>query len=115
MKSCHICDATITTAELYELILRACVSRFTAHKIWEETRPVKVNLLPQINVEEKDVSLQDKVKQILAERGNGINVETVFGCKAGVKENTISFVFACPEGCKNGGGQFRTHGFIKKG
>lgn len=115
VKSCHDCDVVITTTELYELILRACVSRFTAHKVWEETQPVKVTQLPQINSEEIDMSLQDKVKQIFAKTGNEKTVETVFGCNPTVKDNAISFVFACPEGCKNGGGQFRTKGFVKKG
>ena len=115
VNSRHDCDVAITTAELYELILRACVSRFTAHKVWEETQPVNVKLLPQIDSEEKDVSLQDKVKRILAKNGNGKTVETVFGCNPVFNDNAVNFVFACPEGCKNGGGQFRTKGFIKKG
>ena len=107
----HICDAVLTTTELFQWMLRACVSRFTLRQIWEKAEPAAAQTLKVL--EEKNTvmdlktSLESMLGQSVTKAGNITEGKKLLG------GSKIYLISACPDGCINGGGQFRTQGYIK--
>lgn len=102
-------DAAITARELFALLRRACVSSFTAEKVWEEMDPESPDVLPGFEnlgdgasptwssaVEEESA---DQVLPIL-------HVSGLKNAAAALAKSSVTFlhVMACPGGCQNGGG-----------
>lgn len=97
LKAAHECDFAMTEIELYDHILRACVSRHTMRQVWEDA-------LEEAFDESVAASpLRDKLSPVL----DGIKTLSVSGT-AEIKKVAEDFVFAdflaCPGGCLNGGG-----------
>lgn len=80
-KRSHACDAVLTTAELFQWIQRACVSRFTTLDVWR--------------------------------RAGGKAPYRLFTGQAPAIGGDVDVVYACPGGCRNGGGQFRAQAYQK--
>jgi iron only hydrogenase large subunit-like protein len=95
-------DACLTTCELTAMFQKACVSRFTANEMWRNLEsgsfddfPVKRSSEHAAGKEKKYVYGLQNVAKTLSDIQNG-------KIRAGEAE-----LFACPGGCKYGGGQPR--------
>lgn len=110
-KKKHACDAVLTTTELFQWMLRACISKFTLHQIWNNTKPEKA----QVPKDLEELKGQMNLKTILE---GLINQPVVMleGLPHGDKileKHSVYMVSCCIGGCVKGGGQFRTQDFIK--
>lgn len=106
----HVCDAVLTTTELYQWMLRICVSRFTLRQVWNTTTHKDAKLIKSLEGRQ-NTDLRTGLENLL-----GLSVGKVEGVAQGKKlleGSGVYIVSACPGGCANGGGQFRTHGFLK--
>ena len=107
----HTCDAVLTTTELFQWMLRACVSRFTLRKIWDSAKPEDAQVLKALEGLPNHTDIKIDLESLL---GQAISkVERFTDWKTPPKEPGIYILSACPGGCINGGGQFRTQGFTK--
>ncbi len=98
LKAEHRCGMAMTEIELYDFILRACVSRYTMRQVWdcapEEAFDESVSASP----------LRDELSPAL----DTYDTVTVSGASEIIKKAAEDFVFAdflaCPGGCRHGGG-----------
>lgn len=117
IKQKHTCDAVLTTTELFQWIQRACVSKYTALEVWKNTEPMNAEKLE--GTEAVYTSYTNGLQMLLRERlGREVTVTHVDSIPACEKLNAeahtdVIWLTACPGGCKNGGGQFRTQGYRK--
>lgn len=97
LKAKHECDLAMTEIELYEHILRSCVSRYTMRQVWEDAveEPFDVSVLSNHLLDELSPAL-DGYKCITVTGAAGIN-------KAAEDYDFADFL-ACPGGCAAGGG-----------
>ena len=108
----HVCDAVLTTTELYQWMLRICVSRFTLRQVWSTAKPRDAKILNGLAARKENTDLRSSLENLL-----GQTIRKAEGIAEGKKLLEGSGVFiasACPGGCMNGGGQFRTQGFLKE-
>ncbi|MBE7018213.1 MAG: 2Fe-2S iron-sulfur cluster binding domain-containing protein [Ruminococcaceae bacterium] len=100
LKAKHECSFTMTEIELYDHILRSCVSRYTMRQVWENA--VEETFDPSV----PSSDLCDE----LAPAINGCKTLSVKGAadikKAG-KEFDFADLLACPGGCACGGGYIK--------
>ena len=116
-KNEHVCDAVLTTTELYQWIMRACVSRFTMLDVWEKTEPVVAARLAEPVCDGETSDFLECVEKVLREKYQiSLSLEEADGFLAldeSRANHAVTFVHACPGGCVNGGGQFRVQGYQK--
>ncbi|MGM9602077.1 MAG: [Fe-Fe] hydrogenase large subunit C-terminal domain-containing protein [Faecousia sp.] len=99
-------DVSLTTRELFYLIQRACVSSFTAHRIWRDLKEEPFDYLSE-NYPENKFEIRDALSE---ETRNGFKIATVTGLENArsimkhVQQYDCIHVLACPGGCLNGGG-----------
>jgi NADP-reducing hydrogenase subunit HndD len=94
-------DAALTAAECAGLILRACVSRYTAHVVWHKTAPQAFDALPQPAGPAAQGA--DRI-QVFGLAGARRMLDHIAGGADALAGEYIE-LFACPGGCENGGGQ----------
>ncbi len=88
-------DAVLTTREAFEMIRRACVSSFTADKVWANLSGEDFDPLPQLTaIEEKNLNVRSVSGLAEAEKALGESYDFLL-------------VKACPGGCMFGGGMPR--------
>ena len=107
----HVCDAILTTTELYQWMLRICVSRFTMRQVWNTAKPAEAKCLKALADGKNDTDLRACLENLL-----GQEVKKAEGIAEGKRlpePPGVWIASACPGGCRNGGGQFRTQAFIK--
>lgn len=103
-------DACLTTRELFSLIRRACVSNFTAEKVWEETEPEDTDNVPEGMNSAQPLELPAVMHQTINSCGKAFKKVTVTGLKEAImllekgKEADLIEIRACRGGCLNGGG-----------
>lgn len=99
-------DAELSTRELFNMIQRACVSSFTAQKIWSG---LKEEAFDSLDAPCADVKAA--LRESLCEKtGHGVRTAVVTGLANAEKlleqgqVYDLLEVYACPGGCLNGGG-----------
>ena len=111
-KRAHKCDLVLTTTELHAFLLRVCVSRFTLRQVWERTEEA-----PNLGTMETQ-PYWARLQALLEDR-YGLHAEIVEAdgipeAKTHLAQKVrLIAVHACPGGCRQGGGQFRTLGYQK--
>lgn len=122
-------DAALTTREFAAMFKRACVSRFTALKVWrelpDETCDPFPDAAPAKGVYAGGPGIRENELEFTfpEESGEGVGkvktavvsglaeaVELLHAVKSGEKSYDLIEVMACPGGCLNGGGQPRQFG-----
>lgn len=107
LKKSHACDAAMTTRELYEFILRACVSRHTMRQVWKETPGEAFD--QSVSLPDPCDSLghiAEAVQRMAKERGMEARTACGEGCPAihAAEDAGFADFLACPGGCPCGGG-----------
>lgn len=99
-------DVELSTRELFHMIRRACVSGFTARKIWDGLKEEAFDSVPEPFADAK-AALREELYE---KNGHGIRVAVVNGLanadallERGEAYDLLE-VCACPGGCLNGGG-----------
>ena len=98
LKAGHKCDYAMTEVELYDHILRSCVSRYTIRQVWSDAvaEPFDPSVPASMLCDELSAAL------------GGHRTLSAAGA-AGIKKSNEDYDFAdflvCPGGCKNGGGR----------
>jgi NADP-reducing hydrogenase subunit HndD len=119
-------DAAVTTVELYEMLRRACLSRYTTLDVWKKLKPAAFDplsgdgggsVLP--DAVPGDVSGAVSETRVTVD-GAALRVKTVSGLgsarglldqvRQGTADCEYLVVRACPGGCVNGGGQPKLSG-----
>ncbi len=117
IKQKHRCDAVLTTTELFQWIQRACVSRYTTLEVWKNTEPVNAKKLEDTEALYKSYNdgLQILLREHLGREVTVVHADGITACeKLNAEAHTdVIWLTACPGGCENGGGQFRTQGYRK--
>lgn len=97
LKAKHNCGMAMTEIELYDHILRACVSRYTMRQVWEDTAEAAFD----------ESAPSSKLRDELAPTLCGYKTVTATGA-ADIKKAAEDYEFAdflaCPGGCRSGGG-----------
>ncbi len=100
LKAKHDCDFAMTEMELYDHILRACVSRYTMRQVWEDA----------VEAPFDESVPRSELRDELAPALEGYKTLSVSGA-AEIKKADKDFVFAdllaCPGGCAMGGGYIK--------
>lgn len=100
LKAAHHCDSVITGQELHELILRACVSRYTMRQVWVDAPDGEFDgSLPGSH-------LTDTLGEYIISQGTWKIAEAkgASACKKIAKEDfDFADLLACPHGCKGAG------------
>lgn len=111
-------DVVLTTRELSAMIKRACISRFTARKIWNELPDEEFDAYPFLaeGFTYPNGSIRPSVLQGLGKRAE-IKSVTITGLATArslldkIESGTTYYdyveILACPNGCSCGGGQPR--------
>ncbi len=114
-KQRHSSDAVLTTAELFQWIQRACVSRYTAREVWNHTEPEQAERLTgeRTNGIPCLQQLRRELQKELQREVNVVSADGISACEKKLSSDAAEVVWgmACPGGCKFGGGQFRTKGY----
>jgi NADH dehydrogenase/NADH:ubiquinone oxidoreductase subunit G len=114
-------DVSLTTREFAALFKRACVSRFTALKVWRELPDEAFDAFPDLasigsfyaggaEVMESEFELDGRKVKAAVVSGLAGAVRLLQEVKSGKKRYDFIEVMACPGGCLNGGGQPRQFG-----
>lgn len=108
-------DAAITTVELFELILKACVSSFTAQQVWnnleEEQFDTILGKKGKVTADNKP-PLSEKTEEWEGRRVRILELSGISNAVEAMKradDYDVINVNACPGGCLNGGGAPRTY------
>ena len=103
-------DAALTTRELFAMLRRACVSNFTANRVWQSLRPSAPDALTGA---EESAGTAEKLayeEKLLEIGGKTLQMVSVSGLANAHRalENAEKYdyieVSACPGGCVHGGG-----------
>lgn len=107
LKAAHRCDAVMTTRELYEFILRACVSRYTMREVWQRLEPRPYDQAMAIADPCEGISsIGEAVKHLALKNGKSVSVVHADGipaiCAAKERDFDYAEFLACPGGCAKG-------------
>ncbi|MCC8078486.1 MAG: (2Fe-2S)-binding protein [Oscillospiraceae bacterium] len=102
-------DLNLTTRELFWMLRRACVSSFTAGKIWDSTAPEAFDTLPESKKPSAPSLMPELYEFTVKHDGTDLKIAKISGLAAAKAvvlsgKYDILEVRACPGGCKNGGG-----------
>lgn len=97
LKAKHDCDFAMTEIELYEHILRACVSRHTMRQVWEDT------VVEAFDESVPASGLRDELSPALLEHKTAA-VTGAAEIKKAAEDYDFADFLACPGGCQCGGG-----------
>ena len=114
-------DVAFTTRELAAMFKRACVSRFTALKVWRELPDEEFDAFPGMvsggrvytggpGVTESELDLDGSKVKAAVVSGLAHAVKLLEAVTSGGTSYDFIEVMACPGGCVNGGGQPRQFG-----
>lgn len=91
-------DAAITTAELENMIQRACLSRFTMNEVWSKLPNEDYDVCPDLK--------SGEAMKTTAFTGLGNAPHLITDSLSRADKNTVLEIMACPGGCENGGGRY---------
>ena len=102
LKASHQCDLAMTEIELGEAIRRACVSRYTMLQVWKDAPVAEFD--PSVDAD----GFSGEELGVLIENDTVICAQGVPVIRA-QDETEFAFAdfFACPGGCRSGGGRYR--------
>jgi NADP-reducing hydrogenase subunit HndD len=114
-------DVSFTTRELAAMFKRACVSRFTALKVWRELPNEEFDAFPGTvsggsvytggpGIIEREYELDSRKVKAAVVSGLAEAVALLKAVTSGEASYDFIEVMACPGGCVNGGGQPRQFG-----
>ncbi len=100
IKAKHECDFAMTEIELYDHILRSCVSRCTMRQVWDDAADEAFDeSVPESALRDELSPAMDGCKTISVSGGSEIKkVREVFD---------FADLLACPGGCASGGGYLK--------
>ena len=102
LKAAHRCDLAMTEIELGEAIRRACVSRYTMLQVWKDAPVAEFD--PSVCAE----GFSGEELGVLIENDAVICAQSVPAIRAQTEtEFAFADFFACPGGCRSGGGRYR--------
>ncbi len=97
LKAGHKCDMAMTEIELYDFLLRACVSRYTMRQVWKDA------VESPFDESVPRCELRDRLSPAL-ESIETISISGATEIKIADKDFVFADLLACPGGCAMGSG-----------
>ena len=100
LKASHRCDLAMTEIELGEAIRRVCVSRYTMHQVWKDAE------IAAFDTSISNEGFSGDELGSLIQNAKTVCASGVPAIRAAGEYDFVDF-FACPGGCRSGGGRYR--------